>query len=99
MNSTSNQSRSGPPPRSPPKAIPPAAFAAEVEEIADVVVPRHLRPEDPGRSADTRVLRVKVAFSEPCPLKLGQRVEVSIAAHEPAGAVAASQKRAEPQAE
>ena len=49
-----------------------------VEEIADAVVSRQLRPEDPARPGDTRVLRVKVAFREPCPLKLGQRVEIAI---------------------
>jgi RND family efflux transporter MFP subunit len=81
------------------EGYPPRGWSGQVEEIADAVVPRHLRPEDPARAGDTRVLRVKVAFKEPCPLKLGQRVEVSIAAHEPAGAAAASQKRTEPQAE
>ncbi len=60
------------------EGYPPRHFRAEVEEIADVVVPRRLHPEDPGRSADTRVLRVKVAFREPCTLKLGQRVEIAI---------------------
>ena len=78
MNSTSNRSPREPSQRSPRKAIPPRRFRAEVEEIADVVVPRRLRPEDPGRSGDTRVLRVKVAFREPCTLKLGQRVEIAI---------------------
>jgi HlyD family secretion protein len=60
------------------EGYPPRHFRAEVEEIADVVVPRRLRPDDPGRSSDTRVLRVKVAFREPCTLKLGQRVEIAI---------------------
>jgi len=49
-----------------------------VEEIPDSVVPRRLKPEDPGRPSDTRVLMVKVALQEPTPLKLGQRVEVEI---------------------
>jgi len=53
-------------------------WRGEVEEIADVVVPRQSRPEDPGRPADTRVLPVKVAFQEAVPLKLGQRVEIVI---------------------
>jgi HlyD family secretion protein len=60
------------------EGYPPRHFRAEVEEIADVVVPRRLRPDDPGRSTDTGVLRVKVAFREPCTLKLGQRVEIAI---------------------
>jgi HlyD family secretion protein len=54
-------------------------WSGEVEEIADVVVARQTRPEDPARPADTRVLLVKIAFRESCPLKLGQRVEVEIA--------------------
>ena len=78
MNSTSNRSRWVPKRRSRQKAIPPRRFRGEVEEIADAVVPRQIRPEDPGRSGDTRVLRVKVAFREPCTLKLGQRVEIAI---------------------
>jgi RND family efflux transporter MFP subunit len=53
-------------------------WSGEVEAIGDVVVPRQARPEDPGRPADTRVLPVKVAFTEPAPLKLGQRVEIEI---------------------
>jgi HlyD family secretion protein len=54
-------------------------WRGEVEEIADTVVARQTRPQDPGRPADTRVLLVKIAFRESCPLKLGQRVEVEIA--------------------
>lgn len=61
-----------------------------VEEVPDTVVARNLRPEDPGRPIDTRVLRVKIALKEPTPLKLGQRVEVAIGvAVESPGAVAA----------
>jgi RND family efflux transporter MFP subunit len=54
------------------------AWRGEVEEIADSVVPRQNRPEDPGRPSDSRVLPVKIAVKEPIPLKLGQRVEVEI---------------------
>ena len=53
-------------------------WKAKVEEIPDVVVGRRLRPEDPGRPADTRVLLVKIALLGPTPLKLGQRVDVEI---------------------
>ena len=49
-----------------------------VEEIPDSVIARKLKPEDPGRPSDTRVLMVKVALQEKTPLKLGQRVEVEI---------------------
>ncbi len=48
-----------------------------VEEIPADVVARRIRPEDPSRPADTRVVVAKVAFREPVPLKLGQRVYVS----------------------
>jgi len=54
-------------------------WRGEVEEIADAVVARPTRPQDPGRPADTRVLLVRLAFREPSSLKLGQRVEVEIA--------------------
>ena len=47
-----------------------------IEEIPDAVVNRRLNPQDPAKPIDTRVLLVKVAFAEPTPLKLGQRVEV-----------------------
>jgi HlyD family secretion protein len=53
-------------------------WRGKVEEIADIVEPRQNRPENPGSPVDTRVLRVRIAFGEPCPLKLGQRVEVEI---------------------
>jgi RND family efflux transporter MFP subunit len=49
-----------------------------VEEIPDAVGARKLRPQDPGRPSDTRVLAVKIALTEATPLKLGQRVELSI---------------------
>jgi RND family efflux transporter MFP subunit len=53
-------------------------WKATIEEIPDSVVNRRLNPQDPSKPIDTRVLLVKVAFTEPTPLKLGQRVEVSI---------------------
>ena len=49
-----------------------------VEEIPDSVQGRRLKPQDPGKPADTRVLLVKIQLDEPTPLKLGQRVEVEI---------------------
>jgi RND family efflux transporter MFP subunit len=53
-------------------------WQGRVEEIPDAVVGRKLRPEDPGRPIDARVLPVKIAVTGPGPLKLGQRVEVVI---------------------
>ena len=58
-------------------------WRAHVEEVPDSVVARKLRPQDPGRPADTRVLLVKIALDEPSPIKLGQRVEVDIAPSPP----------------
>lgn len=49
-----------------------------IEEIPDSVVNRRIKPQDPSKPIDTRVLLVKIAFAEPTPLKLGQRVEVRI---------------------
>ena len=49
-----------------------------VEEIPDAVVNRRLKPQDPAKPIDARVLLVKVAFGEATPLKLGQRVEVKV---------------------
>lgn len=60
----------------------PAAWRGRVEEIPDQVGPRALHPLDPARPSDVRVLRVKVALLQPTPLKLGQRVEVELAAGE-----------------
>ena len=54
------------------------SWKGEVEEIPDAVVGRRLKPQDPGKPEDTRVLLVKIAFQEPTPLKLGQRVEIRI---------------------
>jgi HlyD family secretion protein len=56
----------------------PKSWTARIEEIPDSVGPRKLKPQDPGKPSDTRVLLVKVALAEPTPLKLGQRVEVSL---------------------
>jgi HlyD family secretion protein len=50
----------------------------KIAEIPERVVPRSLKPLDPSRPVDTRVLIVKVELTEPVPLKLGQRVEVEI---------------------
>jgi HlyD family secretion protein len=47
------------------------AWRGRVEEVPDVVVGRHLRPEDTSRPVDTRVLLVKIALLEPTPLRLG----------------------------
>jgi|SRR5947209_3545487 len=60
------------------EGYPGRSWRGVVEEIADILTSRRIRPEDPGRPTDTRVLPVRVAFREPNPLKMGQRVEVEI---------------------
>jgi RND family efflux transporter MFP subunit len=55
-------------------------WRGQVEEVADAVTLRRLKPQDPSRPTDTRILAVKVAFSEPTPLKLGTTVELKIQA-------------------
>jgi RND family efflux transporter MFP subunit len=53
-------------------------WKGHIEEIPDAVTSRRLKPQDPARPSDTRVLVVKVALDGPTPVKLGQRVEVAI---------------------
>jgi HlyD family secretion protein len=60
------------------EGYPGQVWQSKIEEIANAVAPRQTRPEDPGRPADTRVLRVRLALVEPIPFKLGQHVQVDI---------------------
>lgn len=53
-------------------------WKGSIEEIPANVSARQLKPPDPGKPVDTRVLLVKVAIAEPLPLKFGQRVEIII---------------------
>jgi RND family efflux transporter MFP subunit len=64
------------------EGFPGRSWKGRVEEIPDSVTLRRLKPQDPSRPTDTRILAVKVAFAEPTPLKLGTTVELRI---EPAG--------------
>ncbi len=65
---------------------PDRSWQGRIEDVADAVTIRKLKPQDPARPTDTRVLAVKVAFAEPNPLKLGTTVELRV---RPAGAQAA----------
>jgi HlyD family secretion protein len=58
--------------------FPGQAWAGRIEEVADSVTLRALKPQDPGRPTDTRILAVKVALTEPTPLRLGTTVELKI---------------------
>ena len=62
------------------EAFPGRTWRGRVEEIPRSVTLRRLKPQDPGRPTDTRILAVKVAFAEPTPLKLGATVELKIQA-------------------
>lgn len=55
------------------------SWSGRIEEVPDSVSTRQLKPQDPSKPIDARVLLVKVALTEPAPLKLRQRVEVAIA--------------------
>jgi RND family efflux transporter MFP subunit len=54
------------------------SWAGRIEEVADSVTLRALKPQDPGRPTDTRILAVKVALTETTPLRLGTTVELKI---------------------
>lgn len=53
-------------------------WKGRIEEIADSVTIRRLKPQDPSRPTDTRVLAVKVAFAEKTPLRLGTTVDLRL---------------------
>lgn len=57
-----------------------ATWRGTVEEIPDAVTGRKIKPQDPARPTDSRVLIVKVALASHEGLKLGRRVEVEIEA-------------------
>lgn len=53
-------------------------WQGRVEEVPASVSQRRIKPQDPAKPSDARVLLVKIALEEPTPLKLGQRLEVRI---------------------
>jgi len=59
--------------------LPGTSFGGEVDEIGAVVTARSIRPQDPTRPTEPQVLRVKIMLDATTPLKLGQRVNVSLA--------------------
>lgn len=58
--------------------FPGASWRGVVEEVPASVVPRKLKPEDTMRPVQERVLMVKIALSQPVPIKLNQRVDVAL---------------------
>ncbi len=49
-----------------------------IEEVPDSVTLRRIKPQDPSRPTDARILAVKVAFAEAVPLRLGTTVDLRI---------------------
>jgi HlyD family secretion protein len=60
------------------EGYPGRTWRGRIEEVGHSVTLRHLKPQDPSRPTDTRVIAVKVAFADPSPLQLGTTVELGI---------------------
>lgn len=58
--------------------FPGQSFHGRVEEIPGNVTLRRIKPQDPARPTDVRVLALKVAFDGRPPLKLGSTVDLVI---------------------
>jgi len=58
--------------------FPGESFRGRVEEIPGSVTLRRIKPQDPARPTDVRVLALKVAFEGRTPLKLGSTVDLVI---------------------
>jgi RND family efflux transporter MFP subunit len=54
------------------------SWSGKVLEVPDFVTSRRLKPLDPGKPSDTRVLPLLVSLPDGHPLRLGQRVEVEL---------------------
>jgi RND family efflux transporter MFP subunit len=55
------------------------SWRGTIEEVPDSVTLRRIKPQDPSRPTDARILAVKIAFAEPVPLRLGTTVDLRIA--------------------
>jgi HlyD family secretion protein len=60
--------------------FPGQTFHGRVEEIPGSVTLRRIKPQDPSRPTDVRVLALKVAFASKAPLKLGTTVDLVVSA-------------------
>jgi RND family efflux transporter MFP subunit len=60
--------------------FPGQTFRGHVEEIPGSVTLRRIKPQDPARPTDVRILALKVAFDGPTPLKLGSTVDLVVSA-------------------
>ena len=62
--------------------FPRQSFRGRVEEIPGSVTLRRIKPQDPARPTDVRVLALKVAFEGRNPLKLGATVDLVVSARQ-----------------
>jgi RND family efflux transporter MFP subunit len=60
--------------------FPSQSFRGRVEEIPGSVTLRRIKPQDPARPTDVRILALKVAFAGKTPLKLGTTVDLVVSA-------------------
>jgi multidrug resistance efflux pump len=59
-------------------AYPGRMFHGQIAEIADYVGARRIRPNEPAKNLDMKVVQVKVLLQEPGPFRLGMGVDVRI---------------------
>lgn len=59
-------------------AFPGEIFKGEVREINDYVGSRKVKPNDPAKNLDIKVVQVKIELKEKTPFKLGMTVDVRI---------------------
>lgn len=59
-------------------AYPGKVFKGRVEEIADYVGKREIKPNNPAVNLGLKIIQVKIALTEATPLKLGMTVDVRI---------------------
>lgn len=59
-------------------AFPGQVYKARIEEIADYVGKREIKPNNPAVNLGLKIIQVKIALLEKTPLKLGMTVDVTI---------------------
>jgi multidrug resistance efflux pump len=60
-------------------AYPGTVYKGEVAEISDYIGVRKVRPNNPAKNVDMKVIQVKIKLAEDTPLKPGMTVDVKIA--------------------
>ncbi|MEW6599943.1 MAG: efflux RND transporter periplasmic adaptor subunit [Nitrospirota bacterium] len=59
-------------------AYPGQAFSGEVSEISDYVGQRKVKPNDPAKNIDMKVISVKIVLKDRTPFRIGMTVDVRI---------------------